>query len=94
MNAMKKAIIVAKGNVQGVGFRYFIQRNAANLELNGYVKNLFSGNEVLIEVEGNENTILQLYELTKTGPQFSVITECTINWFPFTNEFKIFDVRF
>ena len=46
-----RAEIVVNGLVQGVGFRYFVMREAQKLELKGFVKNLYSG-EVLTVIEG------------------------------------------
>ena len=34
---------IVRGRVQGVGFRYFAQRAAAELGLTGYVRNLDDG---------------------------------------------------
>lgn len=45
--------IIVSGRVQGVGFRYFIARIAGDLNLNGYVRNLFTG-EVEIAAEGRK----------------------------------------
>ncbi len=36
------AHIIVKGLVQGVGFRWFVEREAKRLGLNGYVKNLYN----------------------------------------------------
>ena len=36
-------LIIFKGNVQGVGFRYTSQRIASRYELTGYVRNLSDG---------------------------------------------------
>jgi len=48
---MKTYEILIKGYVQGVGFRYFVQRLAKKIGVKGYVKNLFSG-DVLIIAQG------------------------------------------
>jgi len=47
------------GLVQGVGFRYFVYREAAKLGLKGLTKNLYSG-EVLTVVEGEKAMIEDL----------------------------------
>jgi len=56
---MIQAHILYSGTVQGVGFRYTVQRYALNLKLKGIVKNLADGN-VEIYVEGTEGKIIQL----------------------------------
>ena len=55
----KKAEIIVNGFVQGVGFRYFVYRNAKALGLKGYTQNLFTG-EVLTVVEGTRAMIEEL----------------------------------
>ena len=57
MKAM--ADIIVKGIVQGVGFRWFVEREAKMFGLMGYVKNLHSG-EVEIVVEGEDDFIKEL----------------------------------
>lgn len=44
------------GRVQGVGFRYKAMYMARNLDLTGWVKNLYDG-RVEMEVQGEEETI-------------------------------------
>ncbi len=58
---MIKAHILYSGTVQGVGFRYTVQRYAINLNLKGWVKNLPDGN-VEVLVEGSKDKIDQLCE--------------------------------
>ncbi len=89
----KRAEIVASGLVQGVGFRYFVLRNAQGLGLKGYVKNLFSG-EVLTVAEGETALIEDLFKKIKIGPSHASVNNCTIVWDEFKNEFKTFEVRF
>jgi acylphosphatase len=47
--------LVVRGRVQGVGYRYFIARTASELGINGYVKNLYSG-DVEIVAEGRKES--------------------------------------
>ena len=37
--------IIFKGRVQGVGFRYFCYTEANKMNLTGYVRNLYDGNQ-------------------------------------------------
>jgi hydrogenase maturation protein HypF len=50
VNTLARLKMTIRGAVQGVGFRPFVYRLAAELELNGWVNNSASG--VLLEVEG------------------------------------------
>ena len=47
---------LVKGRVQGVGFRWFVQREAAELGLNGWVKNTDQG-DVEIVAAGDEASL-------------------------------------
>ena len=56
---MVRAHIIFSGTVQGVGFRFTVQRYALNLGLKGWVRNLPNGSvEVLIE--GQKQRIQEL----------------------------------
>jgi acylphosphatase len=59
MDNMVRAEIIAEGFVQGVGFRYFVYRHAQQLGLNGFTRNLFTG-EVETVVEGEKALIILL----------------------------------
>ncbi len=92
-NNRSRAEIIVNGLVQGVGFRYFVLRNAAQLGLKGYVQNLFSG-EVITIVEGDKALIEDLYRQIKVGPPYASVNNCIINWHEFKNEFKDFKVKY
>jgi len=55
---MKRAIIIAKGKVQKVGYRDFVQDNARELGITGYVENLEDGN-VKVVCEGKEADLVR-----------------------------------
>lgn len=93
MSELSHAKIIVSGLVQGVGFRYYVLRHAENLGLKGYVQNLFTG-EVLTEVEGDIGLINELIKQLKIGPMKSHVTNCTVDWTEYKNEFKKFDVRY
>jgi acylphosphatase len=87
-----RAEIIVNGMVQGVGFRYFVYRNALKLDLKGYTKNLFSGDEVLTVVEGERYAIEELFNLIRIGPSYASIKNCVINWTENKDEFKSFEI--
>ncbi len=66
--------IIAKGRVQGVGFRYHTQVKAQHLGLTGDVKNLQDAS-VEIHAFGESDSILALVEWCKTGPEAANVTE-------------------
>jgi len=87
-----RAEIIINGLVQGVGFRYFIYRNAENLGLKGYTENLFSG-EVLTVVEGSKPLVEELYKKIIIGPSHSSVKSYNILWQEPKNEFDNFEIR-
>ncbi len=58
---------VVHGRVQGVGFRYFVEREARRLGLDGYVKNRADGT-VEVYASGSEKQVSELKSLLWTGP--------------------------
>ncbi|HUF05284.1 MAG TPA: acylphosphatase [Aridibacter sp.] len=62
------------GIVQGVGFRFFVQRSAAKHQVVGYVRNLADG-RVEAYAEGSERALKDFYEDLLTGPKFSEVNE-------------------
>lgn len=74
---MKRYRLLAKGRVQGVGFRYFVQTTAVKMELLGWVRNLNSGH-VEMEVQGPDGFIDNFYKKIKKGNFFSKVEELEI----------------
>ncbi|MCD6423620.1 MAG: acylphosphatase [Elusimicrobia bacterium] len=65
---MEKSVkITVSGIVQGVGFRWFVERNARAIGLSGTVRNLFNGN-VEIKAKGTEKQIKELIKTLYNGP--------------------------
>ena len=66
---MKTArLFVVEGRVQGVGFRFFVERVATELGLNGYVCNREDGS-VEVYAVGQESALDQLREQLELGPR-------------------------
>ncbi|MFF5018902.1 carbamoyltransferase HypF [Streptomyces sp. NPDC001165] len=65
--------ITVRGTVQGVGFRPYVHRLAADLELAGFVGNTANG--VLIEVEGPAGEVGRFFDrLTEQPPPLAAVT--------------------
>jgi len=58
---------LVSGQVQGVGFRWFVARHARSLGLNGYARNLPDG-RVEVVVSGPEEVLPRLEQLLHAGP--------------------------
>jgi acylphosphatase len=56
--------------VQGVGFRYFVQKHAADLGLCGFTRNLDDG-RVEVYAIGTAALLSELEGLLHTGPRWS-----------------------
>ena len=87
------AEITVNGLVQGVGFRYYIMRQAQSLGLKGFVKNLFTG-EVYTIVKGERGMIEEFIKLIKTGPSHAHVSNCRVDWSDSKEEFTTFEIRF
>ena len=59
----------ATGRVQGVGFRMFVQQNAMNLGITGWVKNMSDGT-VTMELQGSQAAIDRLEAVIREGNYF------------------------
>ena len=90
---MDRAEIIVNGYVQGVGFRYFVLRNAERLKLKGYTQNLYSG-EVYTVVEGERAIIEELFKIIRIGPSHADVANASINWSEYKNEFIRFEIRY
>ena len=88
-----RAEIVVNGLVQGVGFRYFVMREAKKLDINGYVKNLYTG-EVLTVVEGEKSLVEEMIKQLRLGPVHASVKSFNVDWQEFKDEFTEFEVKF
>ena len=82
------------GDVQGVGFRYFVQRRAHKLQqLKGFVRNLYDG-RVEVYAEGDENQIKDLEAALHQGPQGSRVDRVEIQDENAGGQYKDFRITF
>jgi acylphosphatase len=63
-----------KGEVQGVGYRYFAQRAAARHQVVGYVRNCADGS-VEAFAEGPASSVEAFKDDLVTGPQWAVVDQ-------------------
>jgi len=81
---VKAVHYLVKGKVQGVGFRYFVAREAKRLGVSGWVRNLPDG-RVETRAEGDEQTLAAFESSLNKGPSWSRVTECLTRTVPVEN---------
>ena len=81
-----------RGSVQGVGFRWFVQRNAVRLGMTGWTANEADGS-VTVVAEGSPQAIEGLVALLRRGPSGARVTNVESKQAPATGEFHDFAIR-
>ncbi len=76
---MPKLRIQIIGKVQGVFFRQSAKQQAKTMNIGGWIKNLPDGN-VLCEVSGNRNELLNFLDWCKQGPPRAQVQQTNIEW--------------
>src|SRR5256712_14181984 len=80
---MERLHAVVRGDVQGVGFRYFVQRKAQELGVGGWVRNNQDGTVELV-AEGNRDVLEQLQRAAEEGPRMAPVERVDAQWSPAT----------
>jgi acylphosphatase len=83
--------IIVSGRVQHVGFRFYAQRNAHELEITGLIRNKRDGS-VLIEAEGEEEKLRRFVEWCHEGPPWAHVESVSFTEGP-VKELKGFLVK-
>jgi acylphosphatase len=83
---------VVSGLVQGVGYRYFAQRQAHALALSGYVRNQPAG-QVEVVAEGERAALEQLLADLHRGPRSAIVRSVSVLWGDASGTFIGFEVR-
>ena len=92
MLLMKAKRFIVKGNVQGVGYRYFAARAAQKLGLKGYVKNLING-DVEAYAEGDEKSLEAFHADLLKGPMMSNVNDVIASEEKLIIAFKSFEIK-
>ena len=83
---------VVRGRVQGVGFRYFVLREATRLGLRGWVANEADGSVRLV-AEGPKSALEDLLGSLRVGPSGAVVSSVSDEWPQPAGRFDGFRVR-
>jgi len=84
--------IIVKGKVQGVYFRAFTQKQAAKLNVNGFVRNLPNG-DVEIVAEGEKVAVQGLVAWCHKGPLLARVRQVIANTHRAGEVFEGFEIR-
>ena len=80
------------GRVQGVGFRAFVQQNAIQIGVTGWVRNVGYGTVEAV-AEGSKKQVDDFLRMVKRGPLASRVEDSREEWKKATGEFKYFRVK-
>ena len=92
-NELSRVTGIVTGMVQGVNFRWFTQRRAADLGLVGYVRNRSDGSVEFV-AEGSRDVLEHLLDTVRMGPASAVVENVETQWSVPTGEYHRFDIRF
>lgn len=84
---------VVYGLVQGVNYRYFVQRHAESIGLTGYARNLDDGN-VEVVAEGDKEKLAQLIAKLEAGPRAAHVERVEVEWLKYSGRYSSFDIAF
>jgi acylphosphatase len=73
---------VVSGRVQGVGFRWFVEREAATLGITGWVRNRDDG-RVEVMATGTREQLSALHARLREGPRAARVDEVAASSAPF-----------
>lgn len=87
-----RLVAVVRGHVQGVGYRWFAQREADGLQLDGWVSNQADGS-VEVVAEGPEGTIGTLLLALWNGPGGAAVSDIDVRREPARGNLSGFSIR-
>jgi acylphosphatase len=75
--AEKTVKVIIRGRVQGVGFRDWIERQALQAGLAGYVRNRREGTVELV-ISGSEAQVAAMLEQCQKGPRLAAVKDLEV----------------
>jgi len=80
------------GRVQGVFFRAFVSRQATQLGLTGYVRNLPDGRAIEVHAEGERKQLEELIGYLKIGPPGAKVEKVETSWSEYSGDYSHFSI--
>lgn len=93
MSNLVSVRIVVYGRVQGVFFRAFALRQAKELGLTGYVRNL-PGGVVEAQAEGERKQLEKLVKYLKVGPPTAEVERVETEWSEYSGHYSGFVIKY
>lgn len=93
MGEMVSVHAIVYGRVQGVFFRSFVEEQARQLDLKGYVRNLPSG-DVEVVAEGERERVEKLVGYLKVGPRAARVKRVVPLWSEYSGRYSRFSARY
>jgi acylphosphatase len=90
--AKRQLFLKIFGQVQGVGFRYFLLKQAKVFSLYGWAKNMDDGTVECL-VEGEEKILNKFKEIAEKGPTSAKVEKVEEKWGEASDEFLDFEIR-
>lgn len=90
---MKTVHIRVEGRVQGVFFRDYTQRQARNLKLKGWVRNLPDGSVEII-ISGSEPHVEAMIDWLHEGSPLAVVSAVNVDEILPTEKLAGFEIRY
>jgi acylphosphatase len=91
--AMRRLHAVVHGRVQGVNFRAYTIRQADDLGLCGWVRNVRNGTVETV-AEGEQGQLNSFLAFLQVGPPSAIVSQVEADWQAATGEFTEFRVRY
>jgi acylphosphatase len=88
----ERLVVIVRGRVQGVGYRWFVQREASRLQLHGWVANRSDGG-VEVVAEGRPGELEELVEALWQGPAGADVREVEVGHEPARGGLSGFSIR-
>ena len=80
----QSAILTIRGQVQGVGFRFFVKQKADLLGITGFVTNKLNG-IVYVEAEGETEQLQLFINACEQGPSHAWVEKVDVQYCPVQN---------
>jgi acylphosphatase len=84
--------IIARGRVQGVGFRWFVQRTALELGICGEVRNLSDGS-VIILAQAEEHLLNSFQAYIQKGTSFIRVDSMEVAKMEIAKKYNDFEIK-